>query len=82
MMNIQSIGAAIEHILLRATDLGVNSLWLGDIFSAEDFISSSYPNMGKLVAGIVLGYSNATYKRTGRLAFKETIFDYKEIKHG
>ncbi len=82
LMNVQAIGAAIEHILLRATDLGVSSLWLGDILSEEDFISSSYPDMGKLVAGIVLGYSHSPYKRTSRLACSETIFDYKEKKHG
>lgn len=75
LMNVQAIGAAIEHILLRATDLGVSSLWLGDILSEEDFITSSYPDMGKLIAGIVLGYSNSPYKRTNRLAFSETIFE-------
>lgn len=83
LLNVQAIGAAIEHILLRATDLGVRSLWLGDILSEEDFISSSYPNMGKLVAGIVLGYSNSPHKKTSRVAFSETVFDCKEIKkHG
>lgn len=56
-MNAQAIGAAIEHILLRAVDFGLGSLWLGDILSEEDFISSLYPDMGKLVAGIVLGYA-------------------------
>lgn len=74
-MNAQAIGAAIEHILLRAVDFGLGSLWLGDILSEEDFISSLYPDMGKLVAGIVLGYSNSPYKRTSRLPFSETIFD-------
>ncbi len=82
MMNTQSIGAAVEHIMLRATDLGVSSLWLGDILSAEKFISASYPTMGKLTAGIVLGYSNAPCRKTDRLDFPEIIFDYKEIQHG
>ncbi|MCM1271479.1 MAG: nitroreductase family protein [Ruminococcus flavefaciens] len=82
MMNVQSIGAAVEHILLRAADLGVSSLWLGDILSAEEFISASYPNMGKLTAGIALGYSVTPHEKTDRLAFSEIFFDYKEIKYG
>ena len=82
LMNVQAIGAAIEHILLRATDLGISSLWLGDILSEEDFITSSYPYMGKLVAGIVLGYSNSPRTRTSRLASSEIIFDYEEKNHG
>lgn len=82
LMNVQAIGAAIEHILLRATDLGISSLWLGDILSEEDFITSLYPDMGKLIAGIVLGYSNSPHIRTSRLDCSEIIFDNKEKNHG
>lgn len=32
--NIMAVGVAIENMLLRATDMGIDSLWMGDIFYA------------------------------------------------
>lgn len=77
LMNIQSIGAAIQNILLKATDLGIGSLWIGDIFEEEAFILKQYPNIGKLVAGIVLGYSYANKKQTNRLSLSKLIINTK-----
>lgn len=34
IVNVQSVGAAIENMLLRAQELGVGSLWICDTFSA------------------------------------------------
>ncbi len=78
LMNVQAIGAAIENILLRATDLGIGSLWLGDILSEEEFISKKYPNAGKLIAGISLGYTEFINKSTNRLSLSEIIVNYKK----
>ena len=36
--NIQSIGAAIQNMLLKATDLGIGSLWMCDIFSHYNYV--------------------------------------------
>ena len=35
LCNIQSVSAAIENMLLEATDLGIGSLWICDIFFAD-----------------------------------------------
>lgn len=75
LMNIQSIGAAIQNILLKATDLGIGSLWIGDIFAEESFILEQYPNNGKLIAGIVLGYSYSNIKQTNRLSLSKLIIN-------
>lgn len=56
-LNMQAIGAAIQNMLLRATEIGLGSLWVGDILSAEQIITKYYPDSGKLVAGVVLGFS-------------------------
>lgn len=34
IVNIQSIKASIENMLLAATDLGIGSLWICDVFFA------------------------------------------------
>ena len=36
VVNIQSIGAAIQNMLLAAHDLGIGTLWICDVFYAYD----------------------------------------------
>lgn len=54
-----SIGCAVEHISLKATDLGLGSLWVRDVVYTRDKIAEfvGYENM-ELVTGIAIGYSN------------------------
>lgn len=56
-MNVQAIGAAIQNILLRATELGLSCLCIGDITSVDVQVSQKYAPNCKLISGIVLGYS-------------------------
>lgn len=56
-MNIQAIGAAIQNMLLRATELGLSCLCIGDITSVDVSVAQKYAPNCKLVSGIVLGYS-------------------------
>ncbi|MHC1747673.1 MAG: nitroreductase family protein [Cellulosilyticaceae bacterium] len=58
MANIQSIGASIENMLLAATDLGIGSLWICDIFFAYREICKWLNEKNQLVAAISLGYAN------------------------
>ena len=57
--DLLSIGAAAEHICLRATDLGLGSLWLRDTDVADKEISSfiGHPEL-ELVSGIAIGYAD------------------------
>ena len=72
--NMQSIGAAIENMLLRATELKVGSLWVGDILANEEFITNIYPGAGKLVSGVVLGYPcKIKENNTNRFSISELI---------
>ena len=73
-MNIQAIGAAIQNMLLRATELGINSLWVGDIISIENWILKKFPDAGSLVSGVVLGVSpKENLSRTERLPISELV---------
>lgn len=53
-----SIGCAVEHICLKATDLGLGSLWVRDVVYTRDKIASltGYENL-ELVTGVAIGYS-------------------------
>lgn len=54
--NIQSIGAAIQNMLLAATELGVGSLWIGHIVFAYREICRWLGEEHQLVAAVSLGY--------------------------
>lgn len=53
-----SLGCAVEHISLKATDLGLGSLWVRDVVYTRDKIAKyvGYENL-ELVTGMAIGYS-------------------------
>lgn len=55
---LQSTGAAIEHMLLAAIDLGIGSLWICDVLFARCRVLEwlGHPD-DTLVAAVTLGYS-------------------------
>jgi nitroreductase len=56
IVNIQSVGAAIQNMLLRAQELGIGSLWICDTFSAYRELCSWLGRDSLLVAAVSLGY--------------------------
>jgi nitroreductase len=64
--NIQSIGASIENMLLEATELGIGSLWICDIFSAYDGLCKWLNINKQLIAAISFGYADETPNRRPR----------------
>jgi nitroreductase len=56
VVNIQSIGAAIQNMLLAAQDLGLGSLWICDVFYAYDELCKWLGEEGQMVAAVALGY--------------------------
>lgn len=72
-LNQQAIGAAIQNMLLRATELGIGSLWVGDILSEAQFITERYFSTGELVAGIVLGIPDGLGHPVSRHPLSELI---------
>ena len=58
LVNTQSIGAAIQNMLLAAQDLGVGSLWICDVFEAYDELCQWLGEPGQMVAAVSLGYAD------------------------
>ncbi|MGI6752240.1 MAG: nitroreductase family protein [Anaerovoracaceae bacterium] len=56
--NIQSIGAALQNMTLMATDLGMGSLWICDIFFAYRELEKWLGTGEQLVAAMALGYAD------------------------
>ena len=54
--NIQSIGASIQNMLLTATEKGIGSLWICDIYFAYSELCKWLNSNGQLIAAIAFGY--------------------------
>ena len=75
--DIQSVGAAIQNILLEATSLGIGSLWICDIYFAYDKLSKYHKEYGELLAAVALGYPDEHPAKRPRNAFKDVVFYLK-----
>lgn len=56
LANIESISAAIQNMLLTATEIGIGSLWICDVFFAYKALKKWLNTNGEMIAAISLGY--------------------------
>jgi nitroreductase len=57
-VEIQSLGAAIQNMLLQAHAMNLGTLWISDVFYAEAEISLWLHREEELVAAVSLGYAD------------------------
>ncbi|HML03644.1 MAG TPA: nitroreductase family protein [Candidatus Bathyarchaeia archaeon] len=57
---IQSVAAAIQNILLKAYSIGLGTLWIGDVFYAQDALEHYFDKHWKLTAAVALGWPAET----------------------
>jgi nitroreductase len=55
-VNVQSVGAAIQNMLLAALALGLGSLWICDVYYAYEGLQRWLDEPGQLVAAVSFGY--------------------------
>ena len=53
---IHSVAAAIQNMLLKAYDLGLGTLWIGDIFYALKALKQNFDKPWKLTAAVAVGW--------------------------
>lgn len=58
VMDVQSVGACIENMILRARDLDVASLWIGFILKIEKELQREFSCDKRLIAAVALGYTD------------------------
>jgi nitroreductase len=73
VVNIQSIGAAIQNMLLAAQDLGLGSLWICDVFYAYEGLCSWLGEKGAMIAAISFGYPDENPALRPRKPFDEMV---------
>jgi nitroreductase len=71
VVDTQSIGAAIQNMLLAAQDFGLATLWICDIFFAYQELSTWLGCEGQMVAAVSLGYSDQSPSARPRKAVDE-----------
>jgi nitroreductase len=73
MADIQSIGAAIQNMLLTAHALGLGSLWINDIFFAYRDLCSWLQTDQELIAAVSFGYPGESPQPRARKALDEVV---------
>jgi nitroreductase len=73
LTNIQSIGAAIQNMLLAAQDLGLGSLWIGDALYAYEELCGWLGEKSALIAAVSLGYPDESPAARPRKPLDEVV---------
>jgi nitroreductase len=71
VVNIQSIGAAIQNMLLAAQDVGLGSLWICDVFYAYEELREWLGEEGQMIAAVALGYADESPDPRPRMPMSE-----------
>ena len=58
VVDVQSIGGAIQTMLLAAHDLGLGTLWICDVFYAYDGLREWLGRKEQMVAAVSIGYAD------------------------
>lgn len=71
ILDVQSVGACIENMILKATDLGISSLWIGYTLQIEEELKEKLNIDKTLIATLALGYSENKPKPRPRKSIEE-----------
>jgi len=73
LVDAQSIGGAIEHMLLRATELNIGSLWIADTFFAYRELCAWLGEDSLLLAAVTFGYADESPEARPRRALDRMV---------
>jgi nitroreductase len=73
VLDIQSIGAAIQNMLLAAVDLGLGSLWICDVFIAYKELCKWLGEKGEMIAAVSFGYADESPAARPRKPMGEVV---------
>lgn len=71
LTDTQSIGAAIQTMILAAQDFGLGTLWICDIFYAEREICTWLQRSDELVSALTIGYTGQSPHPRPRKTWQE-----------
>jgi len=70
---VQSVGAAIQNMLLAATELGLGSLWIADVWEAYPEINAWLETDHQLVSAVSFGYPDVSPQAPPRKPMEEIV---------
>ena len=70
-VDVQSIGAAIQNMLLAALDMGVGSLWICDVLYAYEELCNWLGQTHQMIAAVSFGYTDEQPKARPRKSVGE-----------
>ncbi len=73
LVDTQSIGAAIQNMLLAALELGVGSLWICDVFYAYEALCNWLGEKGQMIAAVSFGYPAESPAARSRKTYDELV---------
>jgi F420 biosynthesis protein FbiB-like protein len=72
-VDMQSIGAAIQNMLLAARAMGLGTLWMCDVWSAYQQLEEWLGESGELIAAVALGYPDEEPAARPRRPLSEVV---------
>jgi nitroreductase len=73
VVDVQSIGAAIQNMLLAAQESGLGSLWMCDVFYAYKELCAWLGQSGEMIAAVALGYADESPAARPRKPIGEVV---------
>jgi len=81
LAHVESIGAFIENMLLTAQDMGIGSLWCGDVLSVSDEVMRYFGTSEPPLTAVVFGYEDQKEVRKKHMSPEDIIIKgYDEWK--
>ncbi len=77
--DVQAVGAAIQNMLLASCELGLGTVWLGEILKQGDRVNSilECPESFELMAVLAIGTPVPKERTSPRKELKELVFEEK-----
>jgi len=73
VVDVQSIGAAIQNMLLAAQEIGLGTLWICDVFYAYNQLIEWLGESRQMIAAVSVGYPDESPAARPRKAFDEVV---------
>jgi nitroreductase len=71
VVDVQSIGGAIQTMLLAAHELGLGTLWICDVFYAYDGLREWLGRKEQMIAAVSIGYADEAPEARPRKPWQE-----------
>jgi nitroreductase len=73
LATVQSVSAAIQNMLLAATELGLGSLWIADVWEAYPELNAWLETDHQLVSAVSFGYPDVSPQVPPRKPLEEVV---------